>query len=112
MTPDEAGQVLAMVVGYWPHPELTDEETSAWQVELLPRGFELGALTVRSMAQSGREFRPGAGRFASEFDARRRHETLGEEPPKQIEGPGLSPSEGLSLARDALAQAKGELCPS
>lgn len=110
MSPEEARHILSMVAGYWPRPELSDSETDAWNLELLPREYELGVAVVRALANSGREFRPGAGRFASEYEARRRLDEMSAESVPAIEGPAMSPKLGVAMLREALANAeKGPL---
>lgn len=70
MRPIEVSQVIRLVSGYWPHPSMTDDEIRVWTMKLSDCDSKLAVKIIESFATSGRDFRPTAGQFVSEYTAR------------------------------------------
>jgi hypothetical protein len=76
MNADEAQQVVRRLIGYWPTPELTEEETVAWADELTSRALQVtpeeAATFLRRASHSGQTFRPRPGELVAGVQAERR----------------------------------------
>jgi hypothetical protein len=66
----QAKTCLRLLSGYWPHPELTEDEVRVWMRQLAGcEDHRLAATVIDTMAESA-QFRPNAGQFASIYRAR------------------------------------------
>jgi hypothetical protein len=66
----QAKACLRLLTGYWPHPELTEDEVRVWMRQLAQcEDHRLAATVIDVMAESA-QFRPNAGQFMSIYRAR------------------------------------------
>ena len=66
----QAKTCLRLLTGYWPHPELTEDEVRVWMRQLAQcEDHRLAATVIDTMAESA-QFRPNAGQFMSIYRAR------------------------------------------
>ena len=70
MNVQQAKTCLRLLTGYWPHPELTEDEVRVWMRQLAQcEDHRLAATVIDAMAESA-QFRPNAGQFMSIYKAR------------------------------------------
>ena len=77
MRTDEVRPTLAAMAGYWPTPQLTEEEVIAWTTELTgPIGISNVEARKVIRAESSRQWRPRPGEFVELIQHYRRQEAL------------------------------------
>ena len=67
MNSDDQFDALRLLLGYWPHPEMSDDEASLWALTLSSRDFDLSTRTIKALADQGRAFRPNASEFTATY---------------------------------------------
>lgn len=67
MNVDEAQIVTRLILGYWPTPEMGDDELIIWSRHLAPLDFGDACEVTEMIATAGRAFRPNAGEFVAEY---------------------------------------------
>jgi hypothetical protein len=67
MNPDDQFDMLRLLTGYWPHPQMSDDETALWALTLTTRDFDLSTRTIKALADQGRAFRPNASEFTAAY---------------------------------------------
>lgn len=76
MNADQAERVVRRIAGYWPSPQLTEEEALAWAQELTSRSLNItpeeAGTCLRRMAYAGQTFRPRPGEVVAHVQAERR----------------------------------------
>jgi hypothetical protein len=76
VSPAEVALVFRLVRGYWPTPELQEDEAIVWRHILEPLEPMLAAEIIEKLAGEGEMFRPGAGVFKSRYMEALRHREL------------------------------------
>jgi hypothetical protein len=79
MNTNDADTVMEILSGYWPTPDLTDEEVRAWYSELcgyLKITAEEAGKVIATWARSGETFRLRPGQIVAEVQALRRRRAL------------------------------------
>src|ERR1035437_8765499 len=74
MNKDDVYDVMRLLSGLWPRPEMADDEASVWALELANKNLDLAANVITAMARQGGPWRPTAGQFAAEYANFARHE--------------------------------------
>jgi hypothetical protein len=70
MNLQQAKACLRLLTGYWPHPELTEDEVKVWMRQLAQcEDHRLAAQVIDAMAESA-QFRPNAGQFMAAYKPR------------------------------------------
>lgn len=70
MNVQQAKTCLRLLTGYWPHPELTEDEVRVWMRQLAQCEDHYLAATVIDVMAKSAQFRPNAGQFMSIYRAR------------------------------------------
>lgn len=123
MKPIEATDVVRLLAGYWPNPEMGEDEIRVWMRQLTPLechrhdpcedgcAINLSARIIDGLASTGRDFRPTAGQFVSEYSARapRFKGTPINAPELEVTTEHLPPEEWQKRMRKELAEGHGPL---
>jgi hypothetical protein len=77
MHTSEVRPTLAAMAGYWPTPQLTEEEVVAWTTELTgPIGISYTEAVKVIRAEGARQWRPRPGEFVELIQHYRRQDAL------------------------------------
>jgi hypothetical protein len=60
---DDQIDAMRLLTGYWPMPEMSDDEVSVWRLELSGKDLALATRCIKALADQGRTFRPNASEF-------------------------------------------------
>jgi hypothetical protein len=117
MNRDDTFDVIRLLGGYWPSPEMTDDEARVWSIELSSRRLEVATSTIRAMAEQGRAFRPTCSEFIAEYRLAMSHQPQPEVvdrsmPELEVTTERRSPEEWMAFIRKQLADCKGPMAES
>lgn len=67
MNTDDVTDVLRLLAGHWPNPELGEDEIRVWTRTLANLNMQGVIQTIDLLSQSGRTWRPSDGEFLAEY---------------------------------------------
>lgn len=107
MERNQAEEVMRLLAGHWPTPELGDDEAIVWFHTLSPLKADVAIKTINRLSMSGRKWRPNDGEFLADY-----RRSLSRERQMFTDHPALEESTGERMtAKEFFSKAREILRP-
>ena len=104
MTNNESDQILRLLAGHWPNPQISEDEVRVWKLTLLPLNAKTAREVLDRHSAQGSPFRPTDGMFVRDY-----RQAIGREPRVYTNAPELEETTERITREEMFARSRATL---